>query len=272
VAARAVGDEVEVVALHRIEHGLQGRLARIGDRRRRQAVDQIGVVGRLALQFRLADATAQRPSAGQAVDDGRVAAQADALRRRLMNTAATCGRSRARPVSFSTIEAMVTAWSLVSNGRPGWRLAHSCRAACRGRPSSAAARRRGPRRAGPVGLGQDRAFGGVGRCRSVHGDLHQDVDHHVRGQALGDGHQWRTILPSRILASTWPARRARRTRIRRPSACAPRRWSGRRSGRSRTSGSPRLLQAGGDLGQAGAAPQDDGGLDVARTAAGPGPW
>ena len=55
VAAGAVGDEIEVVGLGRVGDGLERRTAGIGDRRRRQAVDQIGVVGRLLVDVRLVD-------------------------------------------------------------------------------------------------------------------------------------------------------------------------------------------------------------------------
>lgn len=47
-------------------------------------------------------------------------------RSRLMNTAAMRGRSSGLAVSFSTIEAMTTACSGCSKGRPGWRWAQSC--------------------------------------------------------------------------------------------------------------------------------------------------
>ncbi len=44
---------------------------------------------------------------------------------RLTNTAATRGRSSARPVSFSTMEARATASSGVLNGSPGRRSGQS---------------------------------------------------------------------------------------------------------------------------------------------------
>ncbi len=44
---------------------------------------------------------------------------------RFMNTAATRPRSSARPVSFSTMEAKMTASSGVAMGRLGWRRSHA---------------------------------------------------------------------------------------------------------------------------------------------------
>jgi hypothetical protein len=47
-------------------------------------------------------------------------------RRRLTNTAATLARSSSRPVSFSTIEAMISASSASASGRSGARASHAC--------------------------------------------------------------------------------------------------------------------------------------------------
>jgi len=96
---RALGDEVEIVVAIGIGDGLEGVDARIGDGRRREAVDLVGVIGRLCVDFRTAQAAAERRLAlGDAIDDGRV-------------------RLLATPVSFSTIEASTTSCSGVSIGR-----------------------------------------------------------------------------------------------------------------------------------------------------------
>src|SRR5690606_20069824 len=57
---RALGDEVEVFVVVRIGDSAQRLDARIGNRRRRQTVDLIGVVGGLGFDFRTADAAVER--------------------------------------------------------------------------------------------------------------------------------------------------------------------------------------------------------------------
>ena len=61
VAALAVGDEIDLVRFRGIERRFQRRTAGITDRRRRQTIDLIGVVGRLRVDFRTQDAAAERP-------------------------------------------------------------------------------------------------------------------------------------------------------------------------------------------------------------------
>src|SRR5882757_2791970 len=63
MAAIAVGDEIEIVGLRRVGDRFQRRAARAGDRRRRQALDQIGVVRRLLVDVGLVD----RPVGGFAL-------------------------------------------------------------------------------------------------------------------------------------------------------------------------------------------------------------
>ena len=76
VAAGAVGDEIEVLGLGRLQHRLDRRAPRIGDRRRRQAIDLIGVVRGLAVELFLLDGMVEHAlAAHQPVDDGRVGLQ-----------------------------------------------------------------------------------------------------------------------------------------------------------------------------------------------------
>src|SRR5688572_33181332 len=49
VAAGAVGHEIELLVRHRMHHGMQRVAARIGDRARRQALRQVGVVWAVGL-------------------------------------------------------------------------------------------------------------------------------------------------------------------------------------------------------------------------------
>src|SRR5690606_30990057 len=51
VAAVAVGDEIELLGARRIGGRLQRRTSRIGDRTRRQPLDDVGVVGRRLLDL-----------------------------------------------------------------------------------------------------------------------------------------------------------------------------------------------------------------------------
>ena len=129
VPARAVGDEIERLGLRRIEHRLDARLARIGDR----PVGQAGACDRCcsrcsALSSDLQDAPAERLALGDRVDDRRIGIELHA------DAAAGCNRRRrpsaarlALPVSFSTIEARMTACSGVDD-RAVRRCAsaHSC--------------------------------------------------------------------------------------------------------------------------------------------------
>ena len=79
--AIAVGDKIEILGLGWIGHGLKRSATGIGDRRRRQTVDLIGVIGCLLVDVRLID----RPVAGfalaaeQSVDDRRIRLQAHTL-------------------------------------------------------------------------------------------------------------------------------------------------------------------------------------------------
>ena len=96
--------------LRRIGDGLHRGAARIGDRRRRQAVDHDRCC---TASLRRSRPAGDRPvelalAADQAVDDGRIGLQPHLLVSRLRKTPATRGRSSARPVSFSTIEASMT--------------------------------------------------------------------------------------------------------------------------------------------------------------------
>ncbi|QTK79023.1 hypothetical protein AT6N2_C1246 [Agrobacterium tumefaciens] len=81
VTARAIGNEIEIVGAPWIGDRLKRCPARIGDRRRRQALDDIGVERRLLLQIRLIDRAVGRlaVTTEQAVDDGRIRLQAHAL-------------------------------------------------------------------------------------------------------------------------------------------------------------------------------------------------
>ena len=76
MAAGAVGDEEQVAGARRVGGGFQRGAAGIGDRARRQAVDDIGVVGRRLRDFAALDRAAQRAlAADDAIDDGRVGLQ-----------------------------------------------------------------------------------------------------------------------------------------------------------------------------------------------------
>ena len=81
VAAGAVGDEIEIVGLGRIGDRFERGTAGIGDRPRRQAVDDVGVVGRRLVDVGLVDRAVGRPAlaAEHAVEDGRVGLQPHAL-------------------------------------------------------------------------------------------------------------------------------------------------------------------------------------------------
>ena len=73
MAAGAVGDEIEVLGLGRLQHGLDRRAPGIGDRSWRQAVDLVGVVRGLAIELLLRDGMIEHAlAANQAIDDGRV--------------------------------------------------------------------------------------------------------------------------------------------------------------------------------------------------------
>ena len=81
MAARAVGDEVEVLGAGRIGDRFKSGPARIGDRPRRQALDRIGVVGRRRVDLAAQDAAAERAfAADEAVHDRRVGLQLHPLR------------------------------------------------------------------------------------------------------------------------------------------------------------------------------------------------
>jgi hypothetical protein len=77
VPTPAVRYEKQLVGLRRVEHGGQGRAARIADRRRRHAINPVGIVGCLGDQFGLADPAAQWSAPRDTIDDGRVALQPD---------------------------------------------------------------------------------------------------------------------------------------------------------------------------------------------------
>ena len=76
VAAGAVGDEKQFLGARRIGGGFERGAARIGDRPRRQPVDDIGVVGRRLLDLVALDRPPERAlAADQPVDDRRIGLQ-----------------------------------------------------------------------------------------------------------------------------------------------------------------------------------------------------
>ena len=76
MSAGAVGDEIELLGARRLGGRLERGAARIGNRRRRQAIDHIGVVRRRLLDFAAHDRASQRPfAADQTIDDGRIGLQ-----------------------------------------------------------------------------------------------------------------------------------------------------------------------------------------------------
>src|SRR5262249_861323 len=78
--AGTVGDEKEIFGARGAGGGLERRLAGIGDRPRRQAVDYVGVVAGLELDVGARDRPAERPlPADNAVDDRRVRLQLHSL-------------------------------------------------------------------------------------------------------------------------------------------------------------------------------------------------
>ena len=106
--AGAGGDEEDVAGLERMRHRLDGLARRQRDRRRRQAGARVGVVRRVGAQVAFADVAVV--GGADAVDHGGIGLQAHVpLRRRVTNTPAMRGRSLARPVSFSTMEASISA-------------------------------------------------------------------------------------------------------------------------------------------------------------------
>ena len=73
----SVGDKIEVLAPCRIGDCFQRRLARVANRSRRQALDDIGVIGRRLIEIGSRYAAAERALAlRQAVDDRRVGTRA----------------------------------------------------------------------------------------------------------------------------------------------------------------------------------------------------
>ena len=58
--AGSVGDKIEVLAPRRFGDGFQRRLAGVANRPRRQAVDDIGVIGRRLIEVGFRDAAAER--------------------------------------------------------------------------------------------------------------------------------------------------------------------------------------------------------------------
>src|SRR5680860_1246287 len=80
VTARPVGDEVEILGLGRLEHGLDRGATGIADWRRRQAPDLVRVVGVLASELFLRDRViAHARAAENTVDDGGVRLQTHPL-------------------------------------------------------------------------------------------------------------------------------------------------------------------------------------------------
>ena len=80
MATGAIGNEVEVFRLGRIEYRLNRRPSRIGDRCWRQSLDFIRIVGRLLLQLTLENTPAERTlAADNPVNDGRIGLQRDTL-------------------------------------------------------------------------------------------------------------------------------------------------------------------------------------------------
>src|SRR5215471_12066265 len=76
VPANAVGDEIEILGARRIGGRLERGAARIADRPRRQAVDDVGVVRRRLALLALGDRVAEGAfAAGEAVDDGGIGLQ-----------------------------------------------------------------------------------------------------------------------------------------------------------------------------------------------------
>ena len=76
MAAGAVGDEIEFARARRIGRGFERGAAGIGDRSGRQAVDDIGVVGRRLLDLAFHDRPAERAlAADQAINDRRIGLQ-----------------------------------------------------------------------------------------------------------------------------------------------------------------------------------------------------
>ena len=68
MAAVAFGDKVQLIALCRVQGRLQSPKAGIGNRPRRQAVDEVGVIGSWGLQIFLRQIAAVRLT--QTVDNG----------------------------------------------------------------------------------------------------------------------------------------------------------------------------------------------------------
>src|SRR4029077_12088862 len=80
MTAGAVGGEEQVAGARRIRRRLERGAAWIGDRPRRQAVDDIGVVRCRLLDLAALDRPAERPlAADQAIDDRRIGLQLDLL-------------------------------------------------------------------------------------------------------------------------------------------------------------------------------------------------
>src|SRR5690606_4220204 len=76
----ALGDDVEIIVGVGIGDRPKRIDARIGDRRRRQAVDLVGIIGRLRLDLGSTDAAVELGLAlGDAIDDGGVGLQAHAF-------------------------------------------------------------------------------------------------------------------------------------------------------------------------------------------------
>ena len=73
MAAVAVGDEIEILRLCGVERRLDGGSARVGNRRRRQSVDLVGIVGRARVDVGAREGAPERAlAAGDAVDDRRI--------------------------------------------------------------------------------------------------------------------------------------------------------------------------------------------------------
>src|SRR5258708_15157920 len=80
VPAGAIGDEIKFLSARRIGDRFKSRPARISDRPWREALDNVGIVGRVLLDLAFEDGPAERALAAyEPIDDGGVRLQFHAL-------------------------------------------------------------------------------------------------------------------------------------------------------------------------------------------------
>jgi hypothetical protein len=112
-------DEVEESRSRGLHHGAQRRRAGHRDRRGRQAVARVCVPWRIGGEVALADVAVE--ALAHAVDHRGIGLQAHADAQPVHEHRGDRGRSLACPVSFSTIEARISASYGVLSGRSGSR-------------------------------------------------------------------------------------------------------------------------------------------------------